>query len=113
MVERATEGDHCRKSSEVDYRAEVEEWEEPLHPGSLRANIPHFLPQRNSDCTFSPTKPSSGPSVWRNACKSATSRAGSGQPPTRRMLQAGVQKPILRERLQRLVGSQARRNRLA
>ena len=35
----------------------MEEWEEPLHPGSLPANIPHFPPQRNPNCTFSPTLP--------------------------------------------------------
>ena len=35
----------------------MEEWEEPLHPGSLRANISHFLPQCNPICTFSPTAP--------------------------------------------------------
>jgi hypothetical protein len=34
-------------SSKIDYRAEVEEWEEPLHPGSLCANISHYLPQYN------------------------------------------------------------------
>jgi hypothetical protein len=33
MVERAAEGDHW--GSKVLYRAGVEEWEEPLHPGSL------------------------------------------------------------------------------
>ena len=33
----------------------MEEWEEPLHPGSLRANISHFLPQCNPICTSSPT----------------------------------------------------------
>src|SRR6202030_2040417 len=32
------------------FRAEVEEWEEPLHPCSLGANIPHFLPQCNPNC---------------------------------------------------------------
>jgi hypothetical protein len=35
MVEGATERDHVREL-QVVYRAEVEEWEEPLHPGSLR-----------------------------------------------------------------------------
>src|SRR5439155_26265355 len=39
MVEGATEEDHC-ESSKLGYRAEVEEWEEPLHPGSLARTYP-------------------------------------------------------------------------
>jgi hypothetical protein len=35
----------------------VEEWEEPLHPGSLGATLPHFLPHCNPFRTFSPTWP--------------------------------------------------------
>jgi hypothetical protein len=33
----------------------VEEWEEPLHPGSLGATITHFAPRCNPYRTFSPT----------------------------------------------------------
>ncbi len=29
---------------EKELRAEEEEWEEPLHPGSLAAKVPHFSP---------------------------------------------------------------------
>src|ERR1039458_5554897 len=57
MVEGATKGDHFG-APELVYRAKVEEWEEPLHPGSLCANIPHFLPQCNPICTSPPTFPS-------------------------------------------------------
>src|SRR5262245_59518902 len=35
---------------------EVEEWEEPLHPGPLPRLVPHYPPQSNSNCTFSPTR---------------------------------------------------------
>ena len=38
----------------------MEEWEEPLHPGSLPANLSHFPPQRNPNCTFFPTYPFQG-----------------------------------------------------
>ena len=43
----------------------MEEWEEPLHPGSLSANLSHFPPQRNPNCTFFPTYPSHLPSKHR------------------------------------------------
>ena len=48
-------------------------------PRLAAANIPHFLPQRNPNCTFSPTRPSRRPRSWENACSAATS---GGQPPS-------------------------------
>src|SRR3954465_3881379 len=36
-------------------RTEVEEWEEPLHPGPHVALVPHNPPLSNSTCTSSPT----------------------------------------------------------
>src|SRR3954452_20313276 len=36
-------------------RTEVEEWEEPLHPGPHVALVPHYPPLSNSTCTSSPT----------------------------------------------------------
>ena len=36
-------------------RTEVEEWEEPLHPGPLPTLLPHILPLSNPSCTSSPT----------------------------------------------------------
>ena len=69
MVERATKRDH-EIAPELDNRAEVEEWEEPLHPGSLRANLSHFLPQCNPNFTFSPTSAARGPPDWRQNARS-------------------------------------------
>src|SRR3954451_22020827 len=36
-------------------RTEVEEWEEPLHPGPHAGLLPHYPPLSNSTCTSSPT----------------------------------------------------------
>ena len=67
----------------------MEEWEEPLHLGPLRANITHFLPQCNPCTTFSPTTPSRHPrsahrgllrETWRCTYASAPPAARRGAP---------------------------------
>ncbi len=61
-------------------RTEVEEWEEPLHPGPLPALLPHFLPHRNPSCTFSPTVVLRlTPRATRNHRAHRGSRGGSGR----------------------------------
>src|SRR4051812_33225442 len=57
VVEGAAEGHLSSRAprGEEWTRTEVEEWEEPLHPGPHAALVPHYPPLRNPPCTFSPT----------------------------------------------------------
>src|ERR1700728_4233206 len=91
VVEGAAEG-HCGSSNQVD-RAGVEEWEEPLHPGSLTRTYPtsshnatliaHFLPQ----CTPKP------PKAHKNACIAPCFGGGRHASPRAPELHANVQSP--------------------
>ena len=58
----------------------MEEWEEPLHPGSLGANITHFLPQCNPICTSSPTSSSRRPSNGQKSRRDRPIRCASAPP---------------------------------
>ena len=52
----------------------MEEWEEPLHLGSLPPTYPTFSPQRNPNCTFFPTILSRRSQNRRNTCLRADFR---------------------------------------
>src|SRR3954447_19643677 len=75
-------------------RTEVEEWEEPLHPGPHVALLPHNPPLSNSTCTSSPTSvvhltperrksplrsTIAGGRRWRAAAAPAATRVASGR----------------------------------
>src|SRR4051812_23562907 len=57
VVEGAAKGHRSSRAprGEKWTRTEVEEWEEPLHPGPHGGLVPHYLPLSNSTCTSSPT----------------------------------------------------------
>src|SRR3954447_1500929 len=57
VVEGAAKGHRSSRAPRCEKwtRTEVEEWEEPLHPGPHAALVPHYPPLSNSTCTSSPT----------------------------------------------------------
>src|SRR3954466_16079319 len=72
VVEGAAKGHRSSRAPRCEKwtRTEVEEWEEPLHPGPHAALVPHYPPLSNSTCTSSPTSvvhltPEAPKSPWR------------------------------------------------
>src|SRR3954451_15687413 len=57
VVEGAAKGHRSSRAPRCEKwtRTEVEEGEEPLHPGPHAALVPHYPPLSNSTCTSSPT----------------------------------------------------------